>query len=133
MNYKKIITTVLVIYFFSFKAFSQFTATWAFTSNATGVKSGVQQANVTIANAVIGDTLLTNVSYNATSGISLSKSSTSNTWPLVPTNGWHLDFPITPVTGNDVTIQSFSFSASTSNGNSSQQMLAQLAYEKDGS
>ena len=133
MYSKKIVIAILFASLFSLKSFSQFTASWAFTSTNTGVKTGSQQAAIAIADAVIGDTLSGNVSYSNTTGVSLSKSSTSNTWPLVPTNGWNIDFPLTPVTGNDVTIQSFSFSASTSNGNSSQQMLAQLAYQKDGS
>jgi gliding motility-associated-like protein len=113
------------------KVTAQFVATWPLTQTAT-LTSTITGSNVTVGNAIVGDTLLANIAYSNTSGISLSKSPTSNLWPLVVTNGWHLDFPMSPVVGNDITIQSFNFIPSTSNGNSSQQMLAQLAYEKDG-
>jgi IgGFc binding protein/CHU_C Type IX secretion signal domain/PKD domain len=128
MNYKKMITTLAVVALFSIKSFSQFTATWAFTSSTTttGVKAGTQQANITIGNAIVGSAF--NTPTYSGSGIKCQPPSAD--WPTVATDGWNIDFPISPVVGQDATLVGLTFTAKTS-GSSGTNIMG-LAYQADG-
>ncbi len=126
MNYKKIITTFFVVAFFSVKSFAQFTTTWAFTSNNAGVKAGANQADVTIADAVIGSAFTSGVGYNS-NGV---KCQPTTDWVSTATDGWHIDFPISPNGAVDATLLGFTFAARTS-GSSGNNMVS-LAVQKDG-
>ncbi len=122
---KKIIVAFLFASLFSLNAFSQFTATWAFTSNNTGVKTGAQLTDVNIADAVIGS-IFTSAGYSS-NGV---KCQPSSEWPVVPTDGWNIDFPISPNGAVDITLNSLSFTGRTSG--SSGNNVVSLAYQIDG-
>ncbi|MCX6208102.1 MAG: PKD domain-containing protein [Bacteroidetes bacterium] len=128
MNYKKIITTFFVVAFFAVKSFAQFTATWAFTSNNTGVKGGVNQSDISIADAVVGNAFTSNVGYGG-NGVKCQPISGTD-WVTSATDGWHIDFPISPVGAVDATLLGFTFAARTS-GSSGSNMVS-LAVQKDG-
>lgn len=119
MNCKKIITTFFVVAFFSVKSFSQFTATWAFNNTVqnAGAKSGVQQANINIGNAVLGASIAT-TSYSNSTGVTLQPP--TDDWPTTPTNDWYVDFPLSPVTGNDALLTGLTFTSKISGGSGNQ-------------
>lgn len=129
MSFKKIFATVLVAALFSVKSFSQFTATWAFTSNNTGSKAGVNLADISISDAIPGAAFTSNLGYSTGNGIKCQPTS-GNDWPTTPTDGWHIDFPISPVGSMDATLLGLTFAARTS-GSSGNNMVS-LAVQKDG-
>lgn len=122
---KKIIVAILFASLFSIKSFSQFTATWAFTSNNTGVKAGAQQTDINISDAIIGS-VFSSAGYSS-NGV---KCQPSSEWPIVPTDGWNIDFPISPNGAVDVTLTGLTFAARTSG--SSNNNIVSLAYQADG-
>ena len=111
MYSKKIVVALFFASLFSFKSFSQFTATWAFSSatSNTGVLAGTQQANVTIGNASLG-TAFNTASYSG-SGIRCQPPSLD--WPTTATDGWNIDFPISPNGPVDLTLTGLTLIAPT--------------------
>jgi len=126
MYSKKIIVALLFASLFSIKSFSQFSATWAFTANNTGAKTGAQSADVNINDAAIGSVFTANVGYSS-NGV---KCQPSSEWPIVPTDGWNIDFPLSPNGAVDITINGLSFTGRTSG--SSNNNVVSLAYQADG-
>ncbi|MFP5042195.1 gliding motility-associated C-terminal domain-containing protein [Parasediminibacterium sp. JCM 36343] len=108
---------------------AQFTATWALTANKTGVKAGVQQANINIGPMVPGAMFVANGGHN-TDGFKCQLVSTAGDWPTDTTVGYNIDFPISPAPNNDAILNSFAFSAKKSN--SSGESVFALAYQVDG-
>jgi len=120
---------IITICFFSTSiAKGQYNCTWAL--NATTLKTpnltGIQAPNV-----VAGDML---------PGINFPNPGTHNTdgyactvtvnWPTAPTDGFNIDFPISPVGNNILVISSFNFKVKTAN--SSGFNTIGLAYQTDG-
>lgn len=122
---KRILVAILLVGLFSAQSFSQFTATWAFTANNTGVKAGTQQADVSIADASIG-VAFPSPGYSS-NGV---KCQPSVEWVTAATNDWHIDFPISPNGSVDITLSGLTFIGKTS-GSSGNNMVS-LAYQKDG-
>ena len=127
---KKNVVAFLVASLFSVNCYAQFTATWAFTSNVTGGKAGVQLSDITIADAVVGSGFTSNVSYGS-NGVKCQPSSGTN-WPTVATDGFNIDFPFAPNGAVDATLLGLTFAARTSGGNSADNNMASLAYQVDG-
>ncbi|NDH07676.1 hypothetical protein EBX93_17465, partial [bacterium] len=128
MKYLQRIALLLAIIFCSVQSYSQYTATWAFTANNTGVKAGTNAADISIADASIGSTFTTNLGYSA-NGVKCQPT-TGNNWPITPTDDWHIDFPISPVGNIDAELTGLTFAARTS-GSSNNNMVS-LALSKDG-
>ena len=126
--FKKIGFTFFITSIFFLKSFCQFTATWDFTVNNTGVKAGTQQANINIGNAIIGSAFTSNVGYSS-NGVKCQPTSGTD-WPIVPTDGWQIDFPISPNAAVDATLTGLTFVARTSGSSNSN--LVSLAYQADG-
>jgi len=122
---KKIIVALLFASLFSTQSFSQFTATWAFTSNNAGVKTGAQQTDININDAIIGS-VFSSAGYSS-NGV---KCQPSSEWPIVPTDGWNIDFPLSPNGAVDITLTGLSFTGRTSG--SSGNNVVSLAYQADG-
>ncbi len=128
MYSKKIVVALFFASLFSFKSFSQFTATWAFSTTTTnaGVLAGVQQANVVIGTASLGNAL----SAATYSGSGIKCQPPTLDWPTIATDGWNIDFPISPNGNVDLTLIGLTFIAKTSG--SSGTNMASLSYQKDG-
>lgn len=121
----KIIVSVLLVMSISLKSIAQYTTTWAFTNNPSGIKAGTQQADVTINDASIG-TAFTSPGYSS-NGV---KCQPATDWITTPTDGWHIDFPISPNGNVDLTLTGLTFAARTSG--SSGNNLVSLAVQADG-
>ncbi len=111
------------------KAKAQFTSTWGLTATTlkTSAVAGVQAANIIAGDMVPGTNFATPGSHN-TSGYECAQ--TIGNWPNVATDNYNIDFPISPVGSNDLTIAGVVFDGKTSN--SSGDNLASLAYQVDG-
>ena len=112
---------------FSGKTNAQYTSTWVLTSDKTFVVAGVQAANVTAGNMVPGTVFETPGAHNTDGYRCLIPTSP---WPILPTDGYNIDFPISPNGPNDLTISGLTFTAKTSGGSGNQ--LLSLAYQVDG-
>ena len=125
---KKIVTILLLASLFAIKSFSQFTATWALTANEVGVKTGVQLTNVIIDDAVIGSAFTSNIGFGS-NGVKCQPASGTD-WVIAPTDGWHIDFPISPNGAVDVVVRGLTLTARQSGGSGVNVMS--LAYQADG-
>ncbi len=107
---------------------AQFTATWALLS-APGKTVAV--TDVQAASVVAGDMIPGANFSGGTHNNDGFRSQLGTAWPTTPTDESHLDFPLSPVTGFDLTITGLTLTAKTS-GSSGANML-QLAYQVNGS
>jgi gliding motility-associated-like protein len=107
---------------------AQFTTTWAFTSNVSGTKAGVSAASVDISDASISSSFTSNLGFS-NNGVRCQPASGIN-WPTVATDGWHIDFPISPVGSIDASLLGLTFDARTSG--SSGNNVVSLAIQKNG-
>jgi pectate disaccharide-lyase len=108
-------------------AFPQYTATWSLLS-ASGKNvtvSGVQSANVVASQMVPGSTFAAGT-HNSDG----FKCTSTSAWPTVPTEGMHLDFPLSPGIGFNLFVTGLTLTAKTS-GSSGSNMLS-VAYQMDG-
>src|SRR4051812_27919561 len=79
----------------------QFTATWALTSNTSGVVAGSQSARATAGDMMPG----AKFQSGGTSGNGWkSQPSNPDNWPTTPTDDYNLDFPLSPATAKDIVI-----------------------------
>ncbi len=121
--------TVIIICFVGISTVkAQYNCTWAL--NATTLKTpnltGVQAPNVLAGNMIPGINFPSPGTHN-TDGYACT---VTVTWPTVPTDGFNIDFPISPVGNNNLIISSFNFKVKTSN--SSGFNTLGLAYQIDG-
>jgi len=107
---------------------AQFVATWALTSNKTVAVTGTQASFVTAGDMVPGTIFPIPGSHN-TDGYQAIQ--TVGDWPTVPTNGYHIDFPISPNGNADLSISSITSTIKTSG--SSGNNIVSLAYQANGS
>jgi pectate disaccharide-lyase len=108
-------------------SFAQYTATWTLLS-ASGnnvTVTGVQAANVS-ASAMIPGSAFASGTHNSDG----FKCTYTTAWPTVPTDGMQLDFPLSPVTGNNLFVTGLTLTAKTS-GSSGSNILS-IAYQMDG-
>ena len=127
---KNIFSTILIScfsLFFAIKTTAQVTATYVLTSNKAALVAGVQFASVAAGDMLPGATFDPLGSHN-TDGYKCAIA--SGNWPTVATDGHSLDFPISPLAGNDLTISGLTLTAKTS-GSSGSNLLS-LAYQTDG-
>ncbi len=124
---KKLSLAVVIALLFSFDLCAQYTATWALTTDKTSVTAGTQGPNVTTGNMVPGAQFVTNGAHN-TDGF-LCKL-TSGNWPTIATDGYHLDFPLSPNGAVDLTITGITLTARTSGSSNSNALV--FAYQADG-
>jgi gliding motility-associated-like protein len=126
---KKVFTPVFlfVAVLMHYTSSAQYIATWALTSNKTAAVTGAQAASVTAGSMVPGGDFPNPGSHN-TDGYQAIQ--TLGDWPTAPTDGLHLDFPLSPVGSVDVTITSVTATSRTSGGSGSN--LLSLAYQADG-
>ena len=107
---------------------AQYNATWALSTSTTntGALTGTAPIHVTIGNMVPG-TVVTGGAYNSDG---YKSSISSGSWPTVPTDGYNLDFPISPTSGFDLSVTGVTFTAKTSGGSGNN--IVSLAYQQDG-
>jgi gliding motility-associated-like protein len=121
---KTLIAVVCLL--FANAVYSQYTITWALTTDKTQVKTGADAAFVTTGSMVPGATF--GAANHNTDGYLCSISTGS--WPDVPTDGMHMDFPLSPNGNVDVLLSSITLTAKTSG--SSGNNLISLAYQANG-
>ncbi|MFT3681463.1 MAG: gliding motility-associated C-terminal domain-containing protein [Ferruginibacter sp.] len=120
--FKALLLIITLAAFTVHKSHAQFTATWALTSDKSVVVTGADAADMQV-----GDMFTANGSHN-NDGFQC-KIQTSP-WPSTPTDGYHVDFPLSPSAGTDLTITSLTIRKRTSG--SSGDNLLQLAYQVNG-
>jgi hypothetical protein len=106
--------------------FSQFTATWALTSDASSLVTSTPASSVVAANMIPGASFTSNGGYSSTG----YKCQPTTAWPTIVTDGLQLDFPLSPATAYDATITGCTFTAKTSG--SSGNDIAVLSYQVNG-
>ena len=114
-----------IVVLFTNNTYAQYTATWALTSAKTVAVSGTQAANVIALDMVPGSTF-SGGTHN-TDGFACANTAS---WPLVATNGMHLDFPLSPNAESNLTVTGLTAGVKIS-GSSGSQMFS-LAYQVDG-
>lgn len=127
---KKLFVIFCSLFIFQ-KLNAQFTTNWVLTSNTTGTKTGVNAGDIQISDAVVGSSFNnSNLGYS-NNGIKLQPTS-GNNWPNSVTNGWQLDFPISPITSSniDATLLGLTFEVRASGSSGSN--LVSLSIQKDG-
>jgi gliding motility-associated-like protein len=124
-NMMKYIITAICLFMIN-AVHAQYTATWALTTNKTVVVAGAQASGVTAGSMVPGATV-TGGSHN-TDGFLMSIP--SGNWPIVPTDGLHMDYPFSPNGSVDVMLSTITLTAKTSG--SSGNNLVSLAYQANG-
>lgn len=119
---------IISIMLFSLNSYSQFTATWSLLSapQKTSVVAGVQSANITSGLMDPGSAFVANGSHN-NDGF---RCQPTVTWPSSVTDGFYLDFPISPANGFIANITGLTFTSRTSG--SSGNNLARLSYQANG-
>ena len=125
-----IIRLTLLLCFFMIQvtgAVAQFSSTWMLTSDKTVTVSGTQMANVTAGNMIPGSDFPNPGSHN-TDGYQCAQ--TLGNWPVVPTDGQHIDFPLSPSGNVDLNLTGITLTAKTSGGSGNN--LISLAYQKNG-
>lgn len=105
---------------------AQYSATWILTSDKTSAVSGVQAAAANAGLMAPGTSFPIPGSHN-TDGY---RCQITGNWPSAATDNYHLDFPLSPSTGYDLTVTGLTFTAKTSG--SSGANVAALAYQVDG-
>lgn len=110
----------------STKGNSQVTATWALTADKTSAVTGSPVGAVTSGAMVPGANFTANGGHN-NDGF---KNQPASAWITTATDGWHLDFPVSPTAMYDFTITGLTFAARTSG--SSGNNVASLAYQVNG-
>jgi gliding motility-associated-like protein len=121
------IFSILLLSMFGTKTQAQFTATWALTSDKTSALAGTQAAVVTAGNMVPGINFENPGSHNIDG---YRCQITTGPWINTPTDGFHVDFPLSPNGAYDLTITGLTFAAKCSGGSGNQ--LLSLAYQVDG-
>jgi len=121
---KTLIAVVCLV--FANTAYSQYTVTWALTSNKTQVVAGANAASVITGSMVPGAVFVAG-SHN-TDGFQCAI--TSGNWPDVPTDGLHLDFPFSPNGSVDLVLSGVTLTVRTSGGSGNN--LISLAYQANG-
>jgi len=106
---------------------AQYTSTWALTANKNFVVSGAQASGVT-AGAMVPGTNFPNPGSHNTDGYQCIQ--TVGNWPDVPTDGYNIDFPLSPAGSVDATITGVTCVAKTSGGSGNS--MISLAYQADG-
>ncbi|MDR3680226.1 MAG: T9SS type A sorting domain-containing protein [Flavipsychrobacter sp.] len=121
--------TTLIILFLSIQANGQgaITATWALTSNGNGAAGGAGASTITVGTMTPG-TEFSSGNYSS-SGYECQS---TVTWPTAANQagGYYLDFPVSPTSGYDLTLSSYSAIIKTS-GSSNQSMIS-FSYALDG-
>ena len=104
LKIQQVLTAVFSILFLSMigiKTNAQFTSTWVLTSDKTSALAGTQAALVTAGDMAPGIGFEIPGSHN-TDGYRCQI--TTGPWISTPTNGYHVDFPLSPIGGYDLTI-----------------------------
>ena len=122
-----LISTGMILFMLNVHA--QVTATWGLTSttNKTSVTGDVQAASVT-AGLMAPGTSFPNPGSHNTDGYRCQIA--SGNWPTVATDGFNIDFPLSPNGAYDLNITGLTFTVKTSG--SSGNNIASLAYQSDG-
>ncbi len=116
----------VVCFLFANTIYGQYTITWALTSNKNQVTTGADAASVITGSMVPGSVFAAG-SHN-TDGFQCSIS--SGNWPDVPTDGLHIDFPLSPNGNVDVVLSGVTLTARTSGGSGNS--MVSLAYQANG-
>ena len=124
--------SLIILFFFllqTHQSQAQLTATWGLTSTTlkTCLVEGVQSTSITAGDMVAGST------FDPLGGHNIDGykcAIPTSPWPNVATDGYNIDFPISPVGANDLTVSGLTFTARTSGGSGSN--LLSLAYQVDG-
>jgi gliding motility-associated-like protein len=124
---KRILVFLLLGVCLHFSANAQYIATWALTSNKTATVTGAQSAFVTAGSMEPG-TIFPNPGSHNTDGYQAIQ--TIGDWPIVPTDGYNIDFPLFPNGAVDLTISSITSTIRTSGGSGNN--LISFAYQADG-
>lgn len=122
----RLLLAVFSTILFSSTVFSQFSATWALTSNATSATSGAAAATITTADMIAGSAFTSNGGYSSNG----YKCQPTVVWPTAITAGYQIDFPLSPNGSYDLTLTGCTFTARTSG--SSGNNIAQLSYQVNG-
>jgi gliding motility-associated-like protein len=122
-----ILFSVSFVIFFGKSTRAQFTSTWALTSDKTSALAGVQAPLVIAGDMVPGAAFVASGAHN-TDGYRCQITTTP--WVNTPTDGYHLDFPLSPNGAYDLTINGLTLTAKTSGGSGNH--IVSVAYQVDG-
>lgn len=106
---------------------AQFSSTWVLTSDKTSVVAGTQASTVIAGDMVPGVNFENPGSHNI-DGYRCQIA--TGPWISTPTDGFNIDFPLSPNGAYDLTINGLTLTAKTSGGSGAQ--LLSLAYQVDG-
>ncbi len=120
-------TLLMLAFLLGHRSQAQFTSTWVLTSDKTSALSGAQAANVSAGDMIPGTGFENPGSHN-TDGYRCQI--TTGPWVSTPTDGFNVDFPLSPNGGYDLTINGLTLTAKTSGGSGAH--LLSLAYQVDG-
>jgi gliding motility-associated-like protein len=123
----KLFFSVFTALLLFFQAEAQLTSGWVLTTDKTVVVAGAQAANVTAGDMLPGSAFVANGAHN-TDGFKCKID--AGNWPTIPTDGFHLDFPLGPNAGWNLNITGLTLTARTS-GASNANVIG-LAYQADG-
>ena len=125
--YIKAFVIAVAASFFTKNMQAQYTAAWVLTTDKTSVTAGTQATAVTAGLMMPG----INVSVPGTHNTDGYRSSIpSGNWPTAATDGYHLDFPLSPNGPYDISITGLTFTVKCSGGSGNS--MASLAYQVDG-
>jgi gliding motility-associated-like protein len=120
--------SISFVLFFGTNSNAQFTSTWALTTDKTSTLAGAQATFVTAGDMVPGAAFVASGAHN-TDGYRCQITTTP--WVSTPTDGTHLDYPLSPNGGYDLTILGLTLTAKTSGGSGNHKIS--VAYQVDGS